>query len=335
MQLATFLQRFRKAPGDTLGIEVHETEMRLVHVKRVSGEPQLIGAAVMPLPAEGTRLLKRSLPVKLRSRYAAVAAPAEEAIVKLLTFSGDVEQQLNTRLLASLGLEDADEHRISYRVVQEGQGKQESRVLAVALPDEDVLGTLKHFSVSPAPYSFEISPLATFSALEHSLGSAFKTTSFGVLDFGSKDSTLAMFHNGTPSIVRRFKLGSTALAAKVQEDLGVTAETAAQILQDSAFDINDSVADILPPLVKQLLVSRDFVERREDCTISKVLVSGELSQSPSVLAEIARTMEIDAEAWDPFARVGVQEGALPEAYNDSRWIFSGALGAALGAMELV
>jgi len=335
MQLASLLQRFRKAPADTLGIEVHGTEMRLVHVKRVGGEPQLIAAAVLPLPEGGSRVAKRSLPVKLRSRYAAIATPGEEATLKLLTFVGDVEQQLEKRLLTGLGLADGDEHRISYRIIQEGHGKQESRVLAVALPDLDVLDTLKHFSAAPAPYSFEISPLATFSALEHALGEQFHTTSFGVLDFGSEDSTLAMFHNGIPTIVRRFKLGSAALAAKVQKDLGVTAETAAQILQDSAFDINDAVADILPPLVKQLLVSRDFVERRENCTISRVLVSGELSQSPAVLAEIARTMEVDAQAWDPFARLVIQPGALPEEYDSSRWIFSSALGAALGAMELI
>jgi Tfp pilus assembly PilM family ATPase len=335
MQLPKLLERFQKAPADTVGIEVHDSEMRLVHVKRVAGEPQILAAAVVPLPPAGTRILKRDMPVKLRSKYAAIAAPGENAILKLLTFSGSVSNNLEQRLLTGLGIPDMDHHRLSYRVIEEGHGKQESRVLAVALPETDVLETLKHFSVSPAPYSFEISPLATFSALEHALGDQFHDSSFGVLDFGNKDSTLAMFHNGIPTIVRRFNLGSAALAAKVLADLGVTLETAAQTLQDSAFDNNDSVADILPPLVKQLLVSRDFVERRENCTISRVYISGELSQSPSVLTEIGRTMEIDAEAWDPFAGLTIQPGALPEEFNESRWIFSSALGAALSAMELI
>ena len=50
--------------------------------------------------------------------------------------------------------------------------------------------------------------------------------------------------------------------------------SAQQILFDGSFDISQPIAEVMGPFEKQLIVSRDFVERRENCRINKIYAAG-------------------------------------------------------------
>ena len=153
------------------------------------------------------------------------------------------------------------------------------------------------------------------------------------MDFGDTTSSFAIFNNGLLALVRRFDVGTDTILEKIQESLGVDRDTAKGIIADGAFDISQPVSEVLEPLIKQIMVSRDFVERREDCHISKIYVSGGLVISRDSLDEMRASVGVDVDPWSPFDKLHVQPDAVPENLVGQEWRFSAAVGAALGLFE--
>jgi Tfp pilus assembly PilM family ATPase len=119
----------------------------------------------------------------------------------------------------------------------------------------------------------------------------------------------------------------------VRSGLGVDAPTAAGILADGSFDISHTIAEVMDPLVKQIVISRDFVERRENCHMSRLYLSGGLTVSRCVRDELRGALELDVETWNPFEGLRVQSGAVPESCVGREWMFASAVGACLGTFE--
>jgi hypothetical protein len=114
--------------------------------------------------------------------------------------------------------------------------------------------------------------------------------------------------------------------------LGITVETAQQIVEDPSFDISEAVASLLPPVLKQLVISRDFIERRENCQVETFYVSGELSCAGAVLNEMKQSLGTEISAWDPLARIDCNNIELPQ---NEHWRFAVSAGSALASLEVV
>jgi Tfp pilus assembly PilM family ATPase len=157
--------------------------------------------------------------------------------------------------------------------------------------------------------------------------------SVGVIDFGTDITTYSLFNKGTLSLIRRFDFGTLMIVDKVQEALGVDRETAQGIMSDGAFDISQAVSEVMEPLVKQMIVSRDFVERRENCTIGRMFVSGGIVSSKNCMEEMHVALGLEIETWDPFEPLVVAPGAIADDIKSQAWRFVGAIGACLGTLE--
>ena len=92
------------------------------------------------------------------------------------------------------------------------------------------------------------------------------------------------------------------------------------------------MSDVMDGFVKQIMVSRDFVERRENCRISKVYVSGGATKSRDWLTELRTALGYDVSLWNPFDAVKVADGMLGENLKDHESRFAAALGAALATL---
>lgn len=341
MDLESLAQRFKRRPVDVVGIDITKTQVRVARMKKSGDSISLVAADILdPIvttsssPEDAETLPPLDLPAKLKAKYASIAFSGKDAVIKLLSFPGQFNDAAISKIIDNLGLKNPDDYRISYNLVVEGHGRSESRALGVAVPDTQVAAMVGLFPVGiPAPFSVEIAGLATISAFLHGPGTQHTEEAVGVMDFGDETSTFALFNNNSLALVRRFDIGTSDVLNNVQESLGVDMETALGIISDGSFDISQSVGEVMDPLTKQLIVSRDFVERRENCHVTKIYASGGLVVSRDSLDEMTSSLEVEVDAWNPFESINVPAGALPADFAGQEWRFSAAVGACLATFE--
>jgi Tfp pilus assembly PilM family ATPase len=339
--ITVLLDRLRKGPADVVGLDLGSSAVKAVRLKHIGTEIQLLGAEVLPALADLPGIDQGvatsptiQLPSRVRSRSVSLAVSGARAIIKLVSFPGAVGPDLIDRLPESMGIKEPDTYRISYRIVTEGHGRTESRVLAVALPDETASLAMGLFASGlPAPYSLEVSGLATLTAFQHGYGETYADAAVGLVEFGSAITTLTIMNRNAAILIRRFDFGSRSLIDRVRESLGVADETARDIVGDSSFDISETATELLTPFISQFVLSRDFVERRENCRIERFHVSGGLATSSDVTKGLARALDVEIADWDPFRGLSLAPQALDETASAARWRFAAATGAALATVE--
>ncbi len=331
MVFKDFTANFRRGITDATGIDFGRTATKAVRLRRVGDVFSVTAAEVLP-PAIDGHTSSFSLPLRLKARHAAITTDGHDAIAKLITFPGAVDKAFESNLAKTLGLDSSTGDRMAYHVVTEGSGRAESRVLAVSMPESEAMSVMRFFTSGlPAPLSLEIAPIAALTAFEAGPVRHSTEPAVGLLDFGTTSSTLSIFYKKTLVLIRRFDFGTRKLLERIGSVLHVDPETALNILADSAFDISEPVTDVMGPLSSQLVVSRDFVERRENCTIRNLHIIGGIAASEAAISEMARALNLDIHIWDPFSIPSLQCHTLDPAID--RWRFAAAIGAALGILE--
>jgi len=343
------MAKFKRRPSDVVGVEIASSSVRVVRMTKANDGSILVTAAALlpaverpaappvqdpqqPVPVQPPQPIH--LPSELKGKYACLVIPGDTCVVKLLSFPGHFTDAAAAKVVESVGVENPDAHRISYRLVSEGHGKAESRVLAVAVPEQDASVAVQMFPAGvPAPFSVEVAPLAAMTAFLSGPGTQHADGAIGVIDFSDNMSSFALFSKGTLVLLRRFDVGTDTLLAKIQESLGVDRDTAQGIISDGSFDISQPVTDIMEPLVKQLIVSRDFVERRENCHVEKLYVTGGMTVSRDAMEEMRSALGIEIVTWNPLQSLTMRDGAFPENLKGQEWIFAAAVGACLGTFE--
>ncbi len=276
-----------------------------------------------------------TIPAKLRARYASICLNIPGISQKILTTPGAIDHAFDEKLARNLGLPDDTTDRLGYQILKQGTGRSESRVLAIGLPEPAASQYLRLFSSGlPAPWRISAATVETLNAFEAGPVINSGSNTIGILDFCARRCCFSIFHNKSPVLLRCFDFGMDNVFSKITNSLNVDLATAANILSDEAFDISDLLHDILHPLFTQLVVSRDFIERRDNCSVQSVYLCGAFSQSETVMAKIEQTLNVPVIPWDPFDIPGLTLAApLPAAFENQRWRFAAALGAALAALE--
>lgn len=336
--LKKIFDKFKRGPQEIVGLDLQKTGIPAVRLSKDVNGPVVMAVDVLPgMESPGDTDVKAPRPLKLPSRlkakHAALCVSSRMAVIKLITFPGEFTTEQEDKMIQGLGLEKPENYRISYKIVVEGRGRAESKVVVAALPeDEAALAPRWLPSGTPVPFSIEIYDLAVMSAFLNGSGAG-KDRGTGLIHFGVDWSTLGIFNKGILGLVRRFPTGLQTLNAKVMDSLGVDEETAMGIVSDGAFDISQVVSEVVAPLAKQVIVSRDFVERRENCKLDTLFLSGAMAKSNDVVNEIRSAMNLDPQEWNPFEGLNMADGALPGNLAGEPWRFAAALGAGLATFE--
>jgi Tfp pilus assembly PilM family ATPase len=331
----------RQRPKDVVGIDIAASGVKAVRMVRGgAGKPQVVAMDVLPailLPdmEEPTRPFNPlRLPHALKSRYASLTVSGHDSVVKLLSFPGALDGNASGKVVAAMGLKQPDDYRLSYRVTTEGHGRTESRVLSVAIPEVQARAAVGLLPTGlPVPFSLEVSGLAMLTAFMRGPGAAHAAQAAGVLEFGDVTSSLALFSRGQLALIRRFDLGTEQLLDRLESSLGVDRATATGIIADGSFDIEQPVSESLAGIMKHLVVSRDFVERRENCRLETLYVSGGIALSASARDHIAASMDLDVKLWSPLENLDTARDALPSHHAGREWRFAAAIGACLATLE--
>ncbi len=339
-QFDDLMERFRGRPVDVLGVHVDTNATRAVRLRKHGTSLSLIGAECLP-PINLTDVTKNrgplvALPARLRAPYAALTLNDNDALAKLLFLPSSPESQTPEKIAEQLGLKGKEDFRIVSRTLAEGHGKAEARILAVGIPLSTVKAAMRILpSGTPAPVSLELDGLATLTAFLHYADIVDITHPAVVVDFGPSSSTLAVIIKRSLVLLRRFEFGTESLADAVQQSLRVDRDTARGIITDGAFDITQPVQKAISPLAKQLIVSRDFCERRENCRVAHLYISGSLVAWRQVVDQLRAMLDIGIEQWDPFTGLDIANGAIPQGVQDRKHEFGAAVGACLATLGVV
>ena len=344
MAFSELIQRFSRHVSDVVCLDLASSGIKCVRLHKSGDEIVLQGAALLQLTEPGANGEQAAdappsppslkLPDELRAKHACLTVPGREAVIKLLSFPGHFDEKMEEKVISNMGIKDLANFRISYRITNDGEGRREARILTVAVPEAEAASATGLLETGlPVPHSLEISGLASISAFLHGPGARHASEVVGVVEFGNSISTFAMFNQGNLSLVRRFPFGTGRLVARIQEALGIDEETAAGIIQNGSFDISQTADDLLAPVIKQLVVSRDFIERRENCHLSALYVSGGIVLSHDAVESIRAAMGVDVHTWSPTEDLTVADGIFSGELEGQEWRFASAIGAGLATME--
>lgn len=330
--------RQRRGPSEVVGVDLGTTGFKAVRVRRSKEGMHVLAADVLPVqwPEEDKpETAHLTLPRQLLTNYTALALSGDNAAVRIISVPGHSDKTPldEAHLREQVGL--GDEFRVAHAVCMQAQKskKAESKLLVVGLPEQEaqvVLGMVA--SGPPAPVSLEVSGVAAFNAFLKGPGAQHAQDAVGVIESGAKVTFMAFFNKGILNLVRKFDFGSETLVAKVQQQMGVDRETAQGIISDGAFDISQPVHDVMDPFLRQMLISRDFVERKEECRVAAVYLSGGACLSRWWQEEMRSAAGVDVRLWNPFDGMTIAAGAYPEAWQGRETVFTAAVGACLGVL---
>lgn len=327
-------KRSQRRYNDLIGIDFANTATKVVRLKQTGNEVSLIGLDLLPAVDFSSASARIELPRNMMTYYSCLSYSRPEAVVRLVStpLPADDENLPDSKLRELLSV--GDDFRVSARLIKRGKGRQDSSLLAVAMPMDDVGFMLNMFPAGPpAPASLEISGLSFISAFMHARGTECANEAVCLIESGELSSTYVFLNKGTVVLIGKMNFGSRTLLTRLAEDLGVDDELASSILNDPSINISSSLNSVLEPFLKQVSISKDFIERHQGCRVSKLYVSGGLSLLPSWSNEVAQMLHFNAIAWSPLENINFEPDILSPELKFEATRFSAAIGAALGGFE--
>lgn len=317
-----------------VGVDFSTTATKVVRLKKTKDEITLLGIDLLPSVDFGTASHKIELPRNMVAHYGCLTYSGAAAIVRMVNAPLPAEQDAlpDAKLRELLNI--SDEYRVAAMLAKRGKGRQDSSFLAAAIPQDDVRFLLKLFpSGPPAPASVEVAGLSFVSAFLNARGEECKNEAVCLVEAGDSVSHYAILNKGAVALVGKFAFGGSMLRSKIVEDLGVDEELAETILADHSINITTSMSDVMTPFLKQLSISKDFIERHQGCRISKVYTSGGLSLMPHWSSVVEQVLGSSVVPWSPLENIQYDPEIVPEHLIAQATRFAAAIGAAIGGFE--
>lgn len=326
--------RSKQRCHDLIGIDFATTATKVVRLKQTGNDVSLTGIDLLPPVDFGTASARFGLPRNLTTYYGCLTYSRPEAVVRLvntpLSADEDTLPDVKLRELLSVG----EDFRVSARLIKRGQGRQDSSLMAVAIPQDDVGFMLNMFPAGPpAPASLEISGLSFISAFMHARGAECANEAVCLIESGELSSTYVFLNRGMVVLIGKMNFGAATLRKRLADDLGVDEDLARSILNDRSINISSSINNVLEPFLKQISISRDFIERHQGCRVEKLYISGGLSLLPTWSSEVGQMLQLDTINWSPLENIQFEPDLLSPEINSEATRFSAAIGAALGGFE--
>jgi len=312
---------------DVVGFDFGATGTRAVRISRVRETLTVVrawsGQALAAAPP--------AYPRELRAHAGAIAVSHPDIVSKLLSIPRPANKIDDVPFADLLGISDPQAFRIAMEI-QESTASEAFTLLA-AIPDAVIHAALRPFAQGfPAPQAIEVAGLAAINGVVL-CNPAFRDQSVILLDLGAETATVAITIPQRLAFVRQFRIGANAILRKLGESLGMDAETARDAVGDGVIDASEQVRAAFEPLVRQIILGRDFVARRHNVRSSRLSVSGGLFQRPYWLTPLQTALAVEAAVWNPLAALPAAAGALAPETVAQGCRFAAAAGAALAALK--
>ena len=323
--------RSKRRLTDLVGVDFSTTATKVVRLKQGKEAFSLVGLDLLPPVDFGDAAKRIELPRNMVTYYGCMAYTAPSAVVRMVSAQLPAnEETLSEQKLREL-LNITNDYRVSARLIKRGSGRQDSNLLAAAIPDDDARFLMDMFpSGAPAPASLEVSGLSFVSAFMHARGEECSDKSVCLLEAGETISHFVFLNKGEVALVGKMPFGAATLRKKLAADLGVDDELADSILNDRSINISSSLNSVLDPFIKQISISKDFIERHQGCRVSQVYVSGGMSLLPSWSNEVGVILNAEVVLWSPLEKIDCDPEVVTDEMKHQATRFAAAIGAAIG-----
>ncbi len=327
--------RLQKMAPNLIGIDFSTTATKVVRLKKNKAELVLMGVDQLPAIDFGAAARRIELPRNMAAHYGCLAYTGTSSVVRMVNaVLPEGQTELPEQKLREL-LNVEDDYRVSATLAKRGQGRHDSSFLAAAVPEDDVQFLLSMFpSGPPAPASVEVAGLSFVPAFLNARGDECRDEAVCLIEAGDSVSHFVFINKGVVALVGKFGFGGRTLREKVAQDLGVDDELAGTILTDQSINISTTMNEVMTPFFKQISISKDFIERHQNCRISKMYVSGGLSLLPHWSSLVEQTLHAEILFWSPFENMQYDHpNIIPEDLAPQATRFAAAVGAAIGGLE--
>ena len=327
--------RLKQMAPNLIGIDFSTTATKVVRLKKNKAELVLMGVDLLPAIDFGAAARRIELPRNMAAHYGCLAYTGTSSVVRMVNaVLPEGQTELPDQKLREL-LNVEDDYRVSATLAKRGQGRHDSSFLAAAIPEDDVQFLLSMFpSGPPAPASVEVAGLSFVPAFLNARGDECRDEAVCLIEAGDSVSHFVFINKGVVALVGKFGFGGSTLREKVAQDLGVDDELAGTILTDQSINISTTMNDVMTPFFKQISISKDFIERHQNCRISKMYVSGGLSLLPHWSSLVEQTLHAEVQFWSPFENMQYDHpNIIPEHLAPQATRFAAAVGAAIGGLE--
>lgn len=320
-----FLGRLKKKniPQDILAVDFSQAEPKCCRLRRTPGGIQLVSADVLPcIQDDNPAVLKEVprfivLPNNLKARHVAICLSGRNALVKLISLPGQLNGESEMKIREDIGA-GAGEYRIGYKVFGHSHGRAETKLMTAALPEAEVQHYLGCFATGwPVLVSVELAGLAAVNAFIRGYLDNSEDESIGLIQVEDYVSFFAFLHKKELVLIRKFDFGHDHVLSAIQSRLSVNRETALNVASDQSFDITQMIKEVCDPFIRQLVISKHFVERRENCRVARIFIPASAPASHRLAQEICASSEAKVEPWDPLKAVIVNKDAVAPKISQS------------------
>ena len=337
-----FLDRLKKGAAlqEVVAVDFSQAEPKCARLRAVNGGVQLAAADVLPPVQEhggeaGSKDGRKPVELSkhLMSRSAILCLPGKNALVKLLSLPGHLDGGSEAKIRDDMGV-SSGEYRIGYKDLGYSHGRVETKLLTVAMPEVDVQRYLGYFlSGWPVPVSIELAGLAAINAFVRGYLEHCADKSLGVIQLEDDVSFFAFLHEKELVLIRKYDFGYNNILSAIQSRLSVNRETALNVAADQSFDISQMIKEVCDPFVRQLVISKHFVERRENCRVTRIFIPGHAAASRRLAQEVRVASESEIEEWDAFKGLVVQPEIVAPRLAGQNSLLAASIGAAVGFFE--
>lgn len=331
------LNRFkRREPTELLGLDFGASALKAVRIRNTKDGLSMLDAGLLPpvaIPAAQTgKVAALEIPKELSSNYAAVALSSPNTVAKLINLPQQAgAKDIGEQIREQFGV--GEDYRIETDLPKGAKPRGGRKMLAAAMPEGMIANLLAATqSGPPAPRSCEISAMAALTAYSNS---AFARDGEAdcFIEIGEQSTHIFFTRRDRLLFLRKYDSGAGKIVESIINDFQVDRQTAANIMAEGAIDLSQLYTDTLGFLVRQTAISRDFVERQENCSIGRIILSGGIAEAGNLLSLFRENVGLETAIFNPFADLdggadGIDAGIAAQASR-----FSAAVGAGIGGFS--
>lgn len=314
-----------KLSEEFVGIEVGNTAVRLVQLKKVGTTYTLVSFGSAQLPPKLAQsdskidmqkvanviaqLVKSS---RISTKFVATALPASavfSTVIKLPPMSPqELEKAVRYQAEQNLPLKIEDV-RLDWQVIREHPTTHESVVMVVSAPNQKAMRTVELFNMAGLDVIYlETNPIATARSL---VSNSDPITM--VVDLGASATEISIVENGIVSHVRSIPAAGYAMTRTIMQTLGLDNAQAEQFkmkfgLSQSKLEgqVYKTLKPILANITDEIVRSMKYYSEQFGTNVNKVILTGGTSKMPDLASYLKTALNIDVVYGSPWANISFQ-----------------------------
>jgi type IV pilus assembly protein PilM len=279
-----------------------------------------------------------------RTRTVALAIGATESLVKhvdMPKMPGDTIRQVlknNTRNYFQTNLTGhVFDYHVLYQAVPVAAPDQSQRAanghvqrLVVAGAQERYVSDLTSVAKAAGLNLVHIIPgvVCPINAFELAHPEEFENQIVALVEIGFKSSTICIVQLGNLMLNRAIQIGGHQMTSAIADEINISYAEAEGIKIGMPGEVGGVLEGVVSALGRELRASIDYFEHQQECTVSRIYVSGGSARSQSVIEFLGRELMTECVLWDPTSFCSM---ALPATQSSEVESISNRLGVAVGA----